>query len=128
MHQKKYLIEVLKKFKMMGCKPIETPAEFNVKLIKYEDEGHVGGILFRHMVGSLRYICHSRHEITFSVGLVRRFMIDPRHSHMTAAKRIMRYLRGTLNHGILFSCYSVENNSLDLVAYSDSDWCGDMVD
>ena len=45
--QRKYIYEVLKKFKMMGCKPVETPAELNVKLVKSEDEGSVDGAMFR---------------------------------------------------------------------------------
>jgi len=45
--QRKYIYEVLKKFKMMGCKPAETPAELNVKLVKSEDEGSVDGAMFK---------------------------------------------------------------------------------
>lgn len=52
MHQKKYVLNVLKGFKMMGCKPVETPTELNVKLIKDEDEGLADGIMFRQMVGN----------------------------------------------------------------------------
>nr|KYP61818.1 Retrovirus-related Pol polyprotein from transposon TNT 1-94 [Cajanus cajan]KYP63036.1 Retrovirus-related Pol polyprotein from transposon TNT 1-94 [Cajanus cajan] len=128
MHQRKYMSEVLKRFKMLGCKPAETPAELNVKLDKSEDEGSVDGTMFRQIVGSLRFICHSRPEIAFSVGLVSRFMSDPRQSHLVAAKRIMRYLRGTLSYGILFPHHTKGDDSLHLVAYSDSDWCGDLVD
>jgi len=47
MHQKKYISEVLKKFRMMGCKPAETPTELNLKLVKCEEEGSVDGTMFR---------------------------------------------------------------------------------
>ena len=86
------------------------------------------GTMFRQIVGSLRFICHSRPEVAFSVGLVSRFMSDPRQPHLIAAKRIMRYLRGTLRYGILFPHHTKGDDSLHLVAYSDSDWCGDLVD
>ncbi|XP_057452665.1 secreted RxLR effector protein 161-like [Lotus japonicus] len=79
------------------------------------------------MVGSLRYICHTRPEISFSVGVVSRFMSDPRQSHLLAIKKIMRYLRGTLDLGILFP-HQKSNCNLKLVSYSDSDWCGDIMD
>ncbi|XP_057435865.1 secreted RxLR effector protein 161-like [Lotus japonicus] len=79
------------------------------------------------MVGSLRFICHTRPEISYSVGLVSRFMSEPRHPHLIAAKRILRYLKGTLSFGILFP-FQDEKVGLQLVAYSDSDWCGDLVD
>ena len=128
MHQRKYISEVLKKFKMMGCKPVETLAELNVKLVKSEDEGSVDGTMFRQIVGSLRFICHSRSEVAFSGGLVNWFMRDPRQPYLIVAKRIMRYLRGTLRYGILFPHHTKGDDSLHLVAYSDSDWCGDLVD
>ena len=66
--------------------------------------------------------------MTFSVGLVSKFMSDPRQPHLIAAKRIMRYLKGTLGYGILFPHHTKGDDSLHLVAYSDSDWCGDLVD
>nr|KYP66838.1 Retrovirus-related Pol polyprotein from transposon TNT 1-94 [Cajanus cajan] len=128
MHQKKYISEVLKRFNMMGCNPAETPAEINGKLTRSENEASVDGTLFRQIVGSLRFICHSRPEIAFSVGLVSRFMNDPRQPHLVAAKRILRYLKGTLGYGIMFSHQTKEDDGLRLVAYSDSDWCGDLVD
>ncbi|KAG4951935.1 hypothetical protein JHK85_045802 [Glycine max] len=96
MHQKKYISEVLKKFRIMGCKPVETPAELNVKLVKSEEESSVDGTMFRQIVGSLRFICHSRPKVAFSVGLVSRFMSDPRQPHLIAAKRIMSSKKQTV--------------------------------
>ena len=112
---------------MMDCNVSLTPAEVNLKLDKCENEAVVDGTVFRQIVGSLRYICHTRPELAFSVGMISKFMSDPRHSHMVAAKRILRYLRGTLNMGILFP-HQDEKVRPHLVAYSDSDWCGDVLD
>ena len=67
MHQRKYLLEVLKKFKMLDCNPSKTPAEMSCKLGKCEAEPVVDCTLYRQIVGSLRFICHSRLQITFSV-------------------------------------------------------------
>ncbi|KAG5028152.1 hypothetical protein JHK87_011666 [Glycine soja] len=77
----------------MDCNVSLTPAEVNLKLDKCENEATVDGTIFRQIVGSLRYICHTRPELAFSVGMISKFMSDPRHSHMVAAKRILRYLR-----------------------------------
>lgn len=77
MHQKKYMVEVLKRFKMMGFKLIETTVQLNVKLTKSEDKGQVDDTMFRQVVGSLTYICHNILEITFRVDLVNRFINDP---------------------------------------------------
>ena len=54
-------------------------------------------------------------------------MRNPRSSHLAAAKRILRYLKGTLSHGVLFP-YQKEKDEISLIAYSDSDWCGDKLD
>ncbi|XP_040862726.1 secreted RxLR effector protein 161-like [Glycine max] len=128
MHKKKYISDVLKRFNMWNCNSTETQAEVNLKLAKGENEASVDGTLFRQIVGSLRFICHSRPKITFNVGLVSIFMGDPRQSHLLAAKRIMRYLNGTLGYGIIFPHQTKEDDNLHLVAYSDSYWCGDLVD
>ncbi|XP_057432268.1 secreted RxLR effector protein 161-like [Lotus japonicus] len=102
-------------------------SEVNLKLDKCETESLVDATEYRQMVGSLRFICHTRPEISFSVGMVSRFMSEPRHSHQIAAKRILRYLKATLSYGIMFPVQD-EKEGLHLVAYSDSDWCGDLVD
>ncbi|MCI23495.1 hypothetical protein A2U01_0044675, partial [Trifolium medium] len=59
-------------------------------------------------------------DICFAVGLVSRFMEDPRQSHMKAATRILRYIAGTLDYGILFP-KSAKNTKLEIVCYSDAD-------
>lgn len=82
--------------------------------------------MFKSLVGSLRYLCNSRPDISFGVGLISRFMDDPRHSHLVAAKRILRYLKGTIDFGILFP--KRNQGVTELVGYSDSDWCGDRSD
>ncbi|XP_057418055.1 secreted RxLR effector protein 161-like [Lotus japonicus] len=112
---------------MWDCNGSEIRTEVNLKLDKCETESLVDATEYRQMVGSLRFICHTRPEISFSVGMVSMFMSESRHSHQTAAKRILRYLKATLSHGIMFPVQD-EKEGLHLVAYSDSDWCGDLVD
>ncbi|XP_019416448.1 PREDICTED: uncharacterized protein LOC109327748 [Lupinus angustifolius] len=128
MHQKKYILEVLERFNLLKCNSADTPVEANLKLGACEEEAKVDGTVFRQLVGCLRFLCHSRPEISFGVGLVSRHMSSPRHSHLFAAKRILRYLKGTLDHGVLFPYKKSETkqNALHLEAYTDSDWCGDQ--
>nr|KYP51921.1 Retrovirus-related Pol polyprotein from transposon TNT 1-94 [Cajanus cajan] len=77
------------------------------------------------MVGSLRYLCNIRPDITYKVGLISIFMNKPQVPHMQAAKRILRYVKGTLDYGILFP--NDESNSIDEVCgYTDFDSCGDQ--
>ncbi|KAG4961707.1 hypothetical protein JHK82_038393 [Glycine max] len=96
MHQKKYISEVLKKFNKMECNPAETPTELNVKLVRSENETLVYGTLFKQIVGSLRFICHSRPKIAFRVGLVSRFTSDPRQQHLLATKTILSLKKQTV--------------------------------
>ncbi|XP_045810869.1 secreted RxLR effector protein 161-like [Trifolium pratense] len=83
--------------------------------------------MFRQIVGSLRYVCNSRPDICYAVSVISRFMHDPRKPHMIAAKRILRYLKGTLELGLLFPIGTSSAGST-LIGYSDSDWCGDITD
>jgi hypothetical protein len=119
--------ELLVRFNMLGCNPAETPMETNTKLCLDENGEVVNSTLYKQMVGSLRYLCNSRPDLFFAVGVVSRFVDTPKKSHMTAVKRILRYVQGTLEYGILFP--SNNNNVVNqLVGFSDSDWCGDQVD
>ncbi|XP_039685131.1 uncharacterized mitochondrial protein AtMg00810-like [Medicago truncatula] len=78
MHQMKYASDILKRFNMMNCNPSSSPAETNVKLMMNEDEERVNPTLFKQIVGSLRYLCNSRPDIAYAVGIISRFMSEPR--------------------------------------------------
>ncbi|KAE9591253.1 putative RNA-directed DNA polymerase [Lupinus albus] len=95
MHQKKYIKEVLKRFNMATCNPISTPTATNEKLDKDEEGEEVDDTRFKKIVGCLRFLCNSRPDICHGVGLVSRFMSNPRKSHMLAAKRLLKYIQGT---------------------------------
>ncbi|XP_050875805.1 secreted RxLR effector protein 161-like [Lathyrus oleraceus] len=82
---------------------------------------------YRRLIGSLRYLCHTRLGLAYSVGMVSRFMQKPKVSHLTTTKRILRYLNGTLDYGILFHATD-EEKECKLVDYTDSSWCSDAED
>uniref|UniRef100_A0A2N9J2F8 Integrase catalytic domain-containing protein n=1 Tax=Fagus sylvatica TaxID=28930 RepID=A0A2N9J2F8_FAGSY len=75
-------------------------------------------------IGSLVYLTVTRPDISYAVHIVSQFMAAPRSLHYAAVLRILRYLKGTLFHGLHFSSQS----SLTLQAYSDADWAGDPTD
>jgi hypothetical protein len=78
---------------------------------------------YRRLVGSLRYLAHTRPDLVFSVGYVSRFMQRPTREHQQAVKRIIRYVAGTLDHGLHSPrCPRVAH----FVGYSDSDHAGDI--
>ena len=76
------------------------------------------------MIGSLLYLTASRPDILFSVCLCARFQSDPRESHMTAVKRIFRYLKGTTNLGLLYK----KSLNYKLVGFCDADYAGDRIE
>ena len=80
-------------------------------------------LLYRQLVGSLLYLTHIRPDIAFAVGFVSRFSQDPRESHRKAAKRILRYLKGTVRFGIQYTAGTPK-----LVGFTDSDWAGSVDD
>ena len=109
---------------MEDCNPISTPIDCGAKISK-EDEGKVvDPTLYRSLVGSLRYMTCTRLDILYAVGLVSRFMEEPKSMHWKAAKRILRYIRGTITDGLFYS----HLNNFELVGYSDSNWAVDMDD
>jgi hypothetical protein len=76
--------------------------------------------LYRQLVGSLNYLTITRPDISFAVQQVSQFMQSPRHLHLAAVRRIIRYLLGSSNRGLFYPAGS----PISLVAYSDADWAG----
>ncbi|MCH80809.1 copia-type polyprotein [Trifolium medium] len=127
MHQQKYISELLDKFEMTECKPISNPSDTNSKLDECKDEEGVDPTLFRQMIGSLRYLCNSRPDICYAVSVISKYMNKPKKSHLNAAKRIFRYVKGTMRYGLLFPT-GLKDECASLNSYSDSDWRGDTTD
>lgn len=123
--QSAYTEEVLKKFGMESCKPVTTPVEVGVKLTQGTDDSeYVDAAHYQSVVGSLLYLSmRTRPDITFAVSLAARFCSKPTSQHMTAVKRILRYLRGTTHYGLLFK----RSSNKEIIGYCDADWGGDAV-
>ena len=80
--------------------------------------------LYRSIVGGLCYLVHMRPDIAFAVGYVSRFMEDHREDHWAAVKRLLRYIKGTMNHGIVFP--KTGRSRLQFTVFSDADMAGDI--
>ncbi|XP_060190427.1 uncharacterized mitochondrial protein AtMg00810-like [Lycium barbarum] len=126
--QRKYAEEIIDHAGMSSCKPSLTPVDTKPKVsttsgAPYEDPTH-----YRSLAGALQYLTFTRPDISYVVQQVCLHMHDPRddhmHSprddHMHALKRIVRYIQGTLDHGLHLYPSSVT----DLVSYTDPDWGG----
>ncbi|XP_019085751.1 PREDICTED: uncharacterized protein LOC109126539 [Camelina sativa] len=79
---------------------------------------------YRRIVGSLQYLAFTRPDISYAVNRLSQFMHQPSTDHWTAMKRVLRYLAGTLDHGILLK----RGINRSLHAYTDTDWAGDSND
>ncbi|KAM1431893.1 hypothetical protein FF1_014094 [Malus domestica] len=76
--------------------------------------------LYKSIVGSLLYLTTTRADLMFSASLLSRFMQNPSKIHMGIAKRVLRYVQGTLDYGIKYEM----GKSTILIRFCDSDWGG----
>ncbi|KAJ9557956.1 hypothetical protein OSB04_012570 [Centaurea solstitialis] len=123
-NQGKYVHEMLKKFDLTSCTPMKTPMAPPLSLDKDSKGKPVDVTLYRGMIGSLLYLTASHPDIMYSTCLCARYQAEPKESHLTAVKRIFRYLKGTPNMGLWYS----KDSGFDLTAYSDSDFAGCKID
>lgn len=102
MHQWKYVKELLKRFKRHQCNVAKSLLEVNAKLRIDNVEEEVNETIYKQIVGSLCFLRNSMPELMFCVGLIGIFMSQPKKSQMLTAMRILRYIKCTLDYGILF--------------------------
>jgi hypothetical protein len=120
LHQHKYATDLISMAGLQLANPVDTPLEVNVKY--HRDDGDIlpDPLLYRQLVGSLNYLTITRPDISFAVQQVSQFMHSPRHLHLAAVRRIIRYLKGTSHRGLFFPTGIAPK----LCAYSDADWAG----
>ena len=109
---------------MDSSKPIDTPISPSTRLVIDDGSPSVEEKLYRGMIGSLLYLTASRPDIVFSVGLCARFQSNPKETHLKAVKRILRYLKHTLDLALWYP----KGCNFDLVGYADADYAGFLVD
>lgn len=124
-HQSAYTRNVLRRFEMDESNPMATPLDAKMALRRNEDEDgkakDAADVPYRQLIGSLMYLAVStRPDIAFAVSNLSQFLTNPSIDHWKAAKRVLRYLQGTIGLGILFIGNCEQPNVL--FAYSDSDF------
>ncbi|CAN0919069.1 Retrovirus-related Pol polyprotein from transposon RE2 [Linum grandiflorum] len=98
---------------MENRNPIKTQVEVGIKLCKDDNREKVDSIEIQRIVDRLRYLTCTRADILYAVGLVSRYMESPTMLHWNAAKRILRYIKGTTNYSLFYS----NNDNFRLVGY-----------
>ena len=125
-NQKPYIENLVRRFGLSDACGVSTPADACVKLVA--DDGvsrPADPKLYQQIVGSLQYAAGgTRPDIAYAVSTVAKYCHQPSELHMTAAKRILRYLKQTKDHNLTY----VRNSPEAIVGYSDADWAGDVQD
>ena len=122
---KGYARYILEKRGLLNCHPSQTPLEARSKFTKNGGDTLVDPTNFGSTIGSLRYLTHTRLDLLYLVGLLSRYMETPTSDHLSYAKRILRYVTGTLDFGLMYLKCQMQDA---LIGYNDSDFAGDIDD
>ena len=109
---------------MTSAKPVPTSMLHSTKLSTHGDATFSNPSLYRSVVDGLQYATITRPGISYAVNKVSQFMHKPLDIHWKAVKRILQYLNGSLDQGLLFHC----SRELRLFGFCDSDWGSDIAD
>lgn len=93
----------LDRFGMTECKPVCSPVTAGCKLPKNDKSSSVNSTVFKQIVCSLMYLHATRPDVMFGVSMISRFMEQPTMEHLAAAKRVLRYLKGAADMGIMYN-------------------------
>ena len=125
-NQKPYIDNLVRRFGLSDACGVSTPADACVKLVA--DDGvsrPADPKLYQQIVGSLQYAAGgTRPDIAYAVSTIAKFCHQPTELHMTAAKRVLRYLKQTRDLNLTY----VKDLPEAIIGYSDADWAGDVQD
>ncbi|XP_073391793.1 secreted RxLR effector protein 161-like [Physcomitrium patens] len=121
--QENYINKLLHRFDMINCNPARTPMSSSLHLQADMNQPLIEETNYRSLIGGLLYTSMiSRPDICFAENTLSRYTQHPQVAHLTAAKRVLRYLKGTANSGIFYPY----DNYLTLVSYADADYGRDI--
>ncbi|GJX11376.1 ribonuclease H-like domain-containing protein [Tanacetum coccineum] len=117
--QSKFAAEILERAHMQHCNPWKTPVDIESKLGS-DGDPISDPTLYRSLAGALQYLTFTRPDISYAVHQICLYMHDPRDPHFHALKRILRYVRGTIDHDLQLYVSSTSQ----LTAFTDVNWVG----
>lgn len=123
--QRRYAEEVLRKFGMLESNSVSNPTVPGMKIHSDAEGVLVDETYYKQIVGSLMYLTSTRPDLMYATSLLSRYMAKPTELHLQFAKRVLRYLKGTMN---LVIFYKKGSQPEELEAYTDSDYAGDSED
>ncbi|KAG8483232.1 hypothetical protein CXB51_022211 [Gossypium anomalum] len=122
--QRKYVRDLLARSSLLHAKPVNTPMISSTSLSKDDGARLCDPTEYRSLAGALQYVVLTRPDISYAVNRICQFMHSPTTTHMVALKRVLRYLCGTLNYGLVIR----PSSRLSLVGYADANWGLDFDD
>ncbi|KAH9726481.1 retrovirus-related pol polyprotein from transposon RE2 [Citrus sinensis] len=122
--QSKYIKDMLAKFDLKQCNGTDTPLATTEKLSKNMGEDFTNATQYKKAIGGLQYAVLTRPEIAYVVNKPSQFMANSLQPHWLACKRVLRYLKETIDYGMTFK----RSDSLDPVIYTDAYWGSDIDD
>ncbi|XP_038976116.1 uncharacterized mitochondrial protein AtMg00810-like [Phoenix dactylifera] len=123
LHQQHYAKLILQRAGLEHCKPVSSPLPTKYATSSTDASLFPDAALYRRLAGSLQYLTITRPDLTFAVNYLCQFMHKPLISHYQLLKRVLRYVKGSLDFSLLY-----RPSSFVLTAYCDSDWAGDPFD
>ena len=102
LNQERYAKKILSENKMDECNAVQIPMDQALRLSKASSEKNIDEKEYRRNIGCLRYLLHTRPDLSYSVGVLSRYMQQPKESHGAALKQILRYLKGSTSYGLTF--------------------------
>lgn len=125
MSQSGYIADLLSRFDMTDAKPVSTPMDINKKLVKEMEPLELDkDVPYRELVGYLTYLAlATRPDISFAASYLGQFNNSYRKAHWIAAKRVLRYLKGTMDLELMYSA-----DSKPLKGFVDANWGNCAID
>ena len=110
---------------MVDCKSVSTPMELNFKKLSGSAAGPIlaNPTEYRQLIGALMFLVNTQPDIWFVVNTLSQQMVEPHHFHWVCARNLLRFLRGTINHGLGYTAGSVT-----LLGYTNADWASTVVE
>ena len=118
--QKHYILDLLRKTKMLEAKPISSPMTQSTSLSAFEGDPLEDATLYKSTIGALLYLSLTRPDITFTVNKLSQYLHCPTSLHRQSVKRLLRYLKQTIHFGLQLK----HSRFRSLQAYFDVDWAG----
>jgi hypothetical protein len=112
--QQRYIESILERENLTDCNPVTTPMDPKIKILP-NPEGNEGSQsnYFAQLLGELQFLANAtRPDIAFTVNRLSSYTANPTMEHVTALKRILRYLKGTKSYGITYSNSQGDNDDL----------------